>query len=97
MGEQQAFLPPLAKSSHPTCAISPAMSTLKEITTEEEWNQHAASLPATTLQIISFHAPWAARKLIDKAYTLCNIRVIFDLIVTSPPNTVADTFQHART
>lgn len=38
------------------------MSTLKEITSEEEWNQHVASLPPTTLQIISFHAPWAARK-----------------------------------
>jgi hypothetical protein len=39
------------------------MSTLKEITTEEEWSQHVASLPPTTLQIISFHAPWAAREL----------------------------------
>lgn len=36
------------------------MSTLREITTEEEWNQHSASLPPTTLQIIYFHAPWAA-------------------------------------
>lgn len=31
-----------------------------EIKTEEEWHKHAASLPPTTLQIISFHAPWAA-------------------------------------
>jgi len=36
------------------------MSTLIEITTEEEWDGHTASLPPTTLQIINFHAPWAA-------------------------------------
>ncbi|KAH8820545.1 thioredoxin-like protein [Xylogone sp. PMI_703] len=36
------------------------MSTLKDITTEEEWKNHVASLPPTTLQIINFHAPWAA-------------------------------------
>jgi len=36
------------------------MSTLKEIATEEEWNQHAASVPPNTLQVIYFHAPWAA-------------------------------------
>lgn len=31
-----------------------------EIKTEEDWHKHTASLPPTTLQIISFHAPWAA-------------------------------------
>jgi hypothetical protein len=36
------------------------MSTLVEITTEEEWKKHAASLPPTTLQIIYFFADWAA-------------------------------------
>jgi len=36
------------------------MSTLIEITNEDEWNTHTASLPPTTLQIINFHAPWAA-------------------------------------
>jgi len=36
------------------------MSILRELLTEEEWNQHSASLPATTLQVIYFHAPWAA-------------------------------------
>src|ERR1700710_1930163 len=36
------------------------MSSLIDIATEEEWNKHAASLPPTTLQIINFHAPWAA-------------------------------------
>ncbi|KAJ1334095.1 thioredoxin 1 [Microdochium nivale] len=36
------------------------MSTIREITTEEEWRAHVASLPKQTLLIISFHAPWAA-------------------------------------
>ncbi|KAI1077174.1 thioredoxin-like protein [Whalleya microplaca] len=36
------------------------MSTVKEITTEDDWRTHVASLPSSTLLIISFHAPWAA-------------------------------------
>jgi len=36
------------------------MSSLKEIATEEEWNQHTSSVPPSTLQVIYFHAPWAA-------------------------------------
>ena len=36
------------------------MSTIREITTEEEWRAHVASLSKQTLLIISFHAPWAA-------------------------------------
>ncbi|CAJ2512970.1 Uu.00g010890.m01.CDS01 [Anthostomella pinea] len=36
------------------------MSTIKEITTEDDWRAHVASLPSSTLLIISFHAPWAA-------------------------------------
>ncbi|KAI8629389.1 glutaredoxin [Xylariaceae sp. FL1651] len=36
------------------------MSTIKEITTEDEWRSHVAALPKTALLIISFHAPWAA-------------------------------------
>ncbi|KAI1328296.1 glutaredoxin [Xylariaceae sp. FL0255] len=36
------------------------MSTVKEITSEEEWKSFTASVPKTTLVIISFHAPWAA-------------------------------------
>ncbi|KAI2625237.1 glutaredoxin [Xylaria nigripes] len=36
------------------------MSTIKEITTEEEWHSLVDALPRTTLLIISFHAPWAA-------------------------------------
>ncbi|KAG4442233.1 hypothetical protein IFR05_002282 [Cadophora sp. M221] len=36
------------------------MSTLIEVKTEEEWNQHSASVPPTTLQVIYFKAEWAA-------------------------------------
>lgn len=36
------------------------MSTIKEITSEDEWRSHVAALPKSTLLIISFHAPWAA-------------------------------------
>jgi hypothetical protein len=46
------------------------MSTLKEIATEEEWNLHTSTLPSNTLQIISFHAPWAARMSIPHSFTV---------------------------
>jgi Grx4 family monothiol glutaredoxin len=36
------------------------MSTIKEITSLEGWEQHTSSLSPSTLLIISFHAPWAA-------------------------------------
>ena len=36
------------------------MSTIQEITSEEEWRAHVASLSKKTLLVISFHAPWAA-------------------------------------
>ncbi|ORY57542.1 glutaredoxin [Pseudomassariella vexata] len=36
------------------------MSIIKEITSEDEWRSHVASLHKETLLIISFHAPWAA-------------------------------------
>ncbi|KXX75432.1 Monothiol glutaredoxin-4 [Madurella mycetomatis] len=36
------------------------MSTIKEITRVEDWEQHLSSLPPPTLLIASFHAPWAA-------------------------------------
>ncbi|KAI1855473.1 hypothetical protein JX265_007691 [Neoarthrinium moseri] len=36
------------------------MSTIKEITSEDEWRAHVAALHKDTLLIISFHAPWAA-------------------------------------
>lgn len=35
------------------------MSTLRDITSLEEWEAYLASVPASTLQIIYFHAPWA--------------------------------------
>ncbi|KAK1769928.1 thioredoxin-like protein [Phialemonium atrogriseum] len=36
------------------------MSTISEIKTLEEWEQHLSALPPMTLLIVSFHAPWAA-------------------------------------
>lgn len=36
------------------------MSTIQAITSLEAWEQHIASLPPSTLLIVSFHAPWAA-------------------------------------
>ncbi|KAI0125555.1 thioredoxin-like protein [Xylariales sp. AK1849] len=36
------------------------MSTIKEITTEDEWRGLVAATHKTTLLVISFHAPWAA-------------------------------------
>lgn len=36
------------------------MATIKEITSYADWDAHQASLPPTTLLLISFHAPWAA-------------------------------------
>ncbi|KEY71624.1 hypothetical protein S7711_08092 [Stachybotrys chartarum IBT 7711] len=36
------------------------MSSIQEISSVPQWEQTLASLPASTLLIISFHAPWAA-------------------------------------
>jgi Grx4 family monothiol glutaredoxin len=36
------------------------MSTLKELTTLTEWEEHVSALPSSTTLIIYFHAPWAA-------------------------------------
>ncbi|ROW16255.1 hypothetical protein VPNG_01814 [Cytospora leucostoma] len=36
------------------------MAAINEINSYSEWDAHLASLPSTTLLIISFHAPWAA-------------------------------------
>ena len=36
------------------------MSTVTEITTDEDFHQHVNSLPNTALLVISFHTPWAA-------------------------------------
>lgn len=43
-----------------TDQIEIKMSSLAEITTEEEWKKHADSLPPNTLQVIYFFADWAA-------------------------------------
>ncbi|XXG98810.1 actin binding protein [Hypoxylon texense] len=37
-----------------------ATPNIKEITTQDEWHAHVASLPKTTLLVIFFYAPWAA-------------------------------------
>ena len=60
------------------------MSTIKEITTEDEWRAHVASLPASTLLIISFHAPWAApcAQMATVLRTLAS-----EYPVTDPPTT----------
>lgn len=50
-----------------------------EIKTEEDWNKHAASLPATTLQVISFHAPWAA--------PCAQMRTVLETLASSYPIT----------
>jgi len=55
------------------------MSTLMEIKSEEDWNKHAASLPPTTLQIISFHAPWAA--------PCAQMRTVLETLASSYPVT----------
>lgn len=36
------------------------MSQITEIESEEQWGQTLASLPPSTLLVVSFHAPWAA-------------------------------------
>lgn len=36
------------------------MSTVKEILTDDDFNAHIATLPPSTLLILSFHTPWAA-------------------------------------
>lgn len=49
------------------------MSTLIDITTEEEWQKHTESLPSSTLQIINFHVRLLIhRPLIRPPQTLAN-------------------------
>ncbi|KAG9234583.1 thioredoxin-like protein [Amylocarpus encephaloides] len=55
------------------------MSTLIEIKTEEDWNKHTTSIPASTLQVISFHAPWAA--------PCTQMRTVLELLASSYPVT----------
>lgn len=60
------------------------MSTIKDITTLEDWSKHLASLPPTTLLIVSFHAPWAApcAQMAEVLSTLAS-----EYPVTEPPST----------
>jgi len=55
------------------------MSTLLEIKSDEEWHKHTASVPASTLQIISFHAPWAA--------PCAQMRTVLETLASSYPVT----------
>ncbi|KAG6362972.1 hypothetical protein INS49_008067 [Diaporthe citri] len=56
----QTHKPPFRVQSRPTQDQTTIMATIKEITSYSEWDAHLASLPPTTLLIVSFHAPWAA-------------------------------------
>lgn len=60
------------------------MSDLHEVATEEDWKKHLAELPAHTLQIINFHAPWAApcKQMTTVLKTLASAYP-----VTQPPTT----------
>lgn len=75
--------PSIHSSSPNFCTIS-AMSTITEITGVPDWEKHVASLPPSTLLIISFHAPWAApcAQMSEVLSTLAA-----DYPVTDPPAT----------
>ncbi|KAK3984297.1 putative monothiol glutaredoxin-4 [Cladorrhinum sp. PSN332] len=60
------------------------MSTIKEITSLDDWEQHVSSLPSTTLLIVSFHAPWAA-PCAQMATVLSTLASEYP--VTEPPST----------
>ncbi|KLU89312.1 monothiol glutaredoxin-5 [Magnaporthiopsis poae ATCC 64411] len=53
------FLRPVRLRRVATMTTMPAMSTIKNITSLEEWEAHLGALSPTTLLIIYFHAPWA--------------------------------------
>lgn len=60
------------------------MSTVKEITSVESWENHVSSLPPSTLLIVSFHAPWAApcKQMATVLSTLAS-----EYPVSEPPST----------
>ncbi|KAH7326725.1 monothiol glutaredoxin-4 [Stachybotrys elegans] len=60
------------------------MSTIEEITTVPQWEQTRSSLPASTLLIVSFHAPWAA-PCAQMATVLSTLASEYP--VTDPPTT----------
>ena len=61
------------------------MSSLIEIKTEEDWDRHAATVPATTLQILSFSAQWAApcKQMATVLQTLASSYPVTDPLSTS--------------
>ncbi|KAK4101761.1 glutaredoxin [Parathielavia hyrcaniae] len=60
------------------------MSSITEITSLEDWEQHVSSLPPSTLLIVSFHAPWAA-PCAQMATVLSTLASEYP--VTEPPST----------
>lgn len=60
------------------------MSTLSEISSVDEWQQLLTSLPASTLLVASFHAPWAA-PCAQMATVLSTLASEYP--VTEPPST----------
>ncbi|KAL2261846.1 hypothetical protein VTK26DRAFT_3166 [Humicola hyalothermophila] len=60
------------------------MSSIKEITSVQGWEEHVSSLPPSTLLIISFHAPWAA-PCAQMATVLSTLASEYP--VTDPPST----------
>ncbi|KAJ2905069.1 putative monothiol glutaredoxin-4 [Zalerion maritima] len=60
------------------------MSSIKEITSPSDFSAHVASLPPTTLFVISFHAPWAA-PCAQMATVLSTLASEYP--VTEPPTT----------
>ena len=60
------------------------MSTITDITSAPQWEQLLASVPASTLVVISFHAPWAA-PCAQMATVLSTLASEYP--VTEPPST----------
>lgn len=60
------------------------MSRIQDITSVAAWEEHVSSLPASTLLIASFHAPWAApcAQMADVLATLAS-----EYPETEPPST----------
>ncbi|KND90360.1 Monothiol glutaredoxin-4, partial [Tolypocladium ophioglossoides CBS 100239] len=80
------FHPDQTSRPHRTClhVLQPTMSTITEITSSAQWEQLLASVPASTLLVVSFHAPWAApcAQMTTVLSTLAS-----EYPVTEPPST----------
>jgi len=61
------------------------MSTLKVVASDEEWDTHTSTVPPTTLQVIYFHAPWAApcKNMTTVLETLASSYPVTDPLSTS--------------